>query len=218
VLEQVCKGCDLERNPAAPKKRCHACGEDKPYRAFASSKAQKCKECAEKKAREPTHCKRCGQTKPRSDFCHGANEYQALDHCDACKNHKQCDVQKSQAWRDPDPEAWRDSGRQKLIQWMNPSVTGARYEVGQQRRGMDVFVGRARSRIATFTTTTTVITTTTKEAAALRMRTTFKGLLRGYVRVVTQDLDRHHGETRSPHAWRNWIRFTTRARSFTVHQ
>ena len=37
-----------------------------------------------------SECKRCGQTKPRSDFCHGPNKWQALDHCAACKDHKEC--------------------------------------------------------------------------------------------------------------------------------
>ena len=36
-----------------------------------------------------------------------------LDHCAACKGHKQCDVKKCWAWRDPDAERW--SAKQKIL-------------------------------------------------------------------------------------------------------
>ncbi len=57
--------------------------------------------------------KRCKETKPRSDFWHGPNKCQALDHCAACKDLKLCAVEACEAWRDPDAEHW--TARQTIL-------------------------------------------------------------------------------------------------------
>ncbi len=113
VRKLVCKICDLERRPSIPQKTCQSCSQDKPNGDFASSIAKKCRPCAEEAANEPMKCKRCEETKPTKDFWHGPNKGQALDHCAACKGHKQCDVKKCRAWRDPDAERW--NAKQKIL-------------------------------------------------------------------------------------------------------
>ena len=76
----------------ASKKRCRDCTQEKPYHDFPTNYSKKCNQCAEKKASESMKCKRCGQTKSRSDFCHDPNKCLALDHCAACKDLVECKV------------------------------------------------------------------------------------------------------------------------------